>query len=290
MFKHREISSFSAKILFLNLFLLLNTFSGRAQNPWISQIPWKTLMDGLQYAELVAPEQSVVNDSKLTILKVDKQKFDFEFLTASEHHGKLRTADEWASEFNQNIIFNAGMYSYNKVHSNKGYMKNYNHFNNPRKSGYFNAILAMHPKDPNKSPFDIIDITKVDWEKIRHEYHSLCQDMRMIGSDGEGMAFVKRPDQSCSMILTATDVDNNLYIIFTRSPYTHRKMIGFLQGLPLNIRTTVYLEGGPETSLYVNTGDTVIAKYGSYVSNSCNNDDNDHFRAIPNVIALRKKK
>ncbi len=290
MIKRPETNPISGKIIFLNLFFLLTVFSGRAQNPWISQVPWKNLMDGLQYAELDAPEKSVVNDSKLTILKVDKQKFDFEFLTASEHGGKLRTADEWAGEFNQNIVINAGMYNYNKVHSNKGYLKNYNHFNNPRKSGYFNAILAMHPKDPNKSPFDIVDITREDWEKVRHQYHSLCQDMRMIGSDGQGMAFVKRPDQSCSMILTATDVDNNLYIIFTRSPYTHRKMISFLQGLPLNIRTTAYLEGGPETSLYVNTGDTVIAKYGSYVSNSCNNDDNDHFRAIPNVIALRKKK
>jgi hypothetical protein len=92
------------------------------------------------------------------------------------------------------------------------------------------------------------------------------------------------------MILTATDTEDNLYIVFTRSPYTHRTMIGYLQGLPLNIRTTVYLEGGPETSLYINTGDTVIAKYGSYVSNSCNNDNNDHFWAIPNVISLKKKK
>jgi hypothetical protein len=104
------------------------------------------------------------------------------------------------------------------------------------------------------------------------------------------MAFTKRPDQSCSMIIIATDVSGNLYIVFTRSPYTHRDMISFLLGMPLDIGTTVYLEGGPETSLYVNTGDTVIAKFGSYVSNTCDNDDNDHFRKIPNVISLRIRK
>ena len=114
--------------------------------------------------------------------------------------------------------------------------------------------------------------------------------MRMINDEGEGMPFTKRPDQSCSMILASTDTVGNLYFIFTRSPYTHRNMISLLLGLPLNIRTTVYLEGGPETSFYVNTGDTVISKFGSYVSNTCNNDDNDHFRKIPNVIAIRKKK
>lgn len=268
---------------------LLVVFSSKAQSNWISDISWKELMDGLLYAELDAPDKAVVNDSKLTILKIDVQKFDFDFLLASEQGHHARTAPDWAQEFGKNIIINAGMYKYNKTQSNKGYMKNYNHLNNPVKSDYFNAILAMHPKDQKKAPFAIIDITKEPWEKIKAGYHSLCQGMRMIGGDGEGMEFSKRPDQSCSMILAATDVSGNLYIIFTRSPYTHRTMIKYLQGLPLNIRTTVYLEGGPETSLYVNTGDTVIAKYGSYVSNTCNNDDNDHFRLVPNVIALKKK-
>lgn len=274
------------QILFLLFFF--TSIGARSQN-WINTIPWVTLSDGLQYVELDAPEKSVVNDSKLTILKVDARKFDFEFLTASEHGKRLRTAEEWAMEFDKNIIINAGMYSYNKLHSNKGYMKNYNHLNNPEKSNYYNAILAMHPKDKKKPPFEIIDITYQDWEKVKTQYFSLCQGMRMIGQQGEGMAFTKRPDQSCSMILTATDIAGNLYIVYTRSPYTHLAMIGYLQGLPLNIRTTVYLEGGPETSLYVNTGDTVIAKFGSYVSNTCDNDDNDHFWKIPNVIALRKK-
>jgi len=274
----------------MSILFFLISISSHGQNPWISEIPWTNLMDGLQYAELDAPEKSVVNDSKLTILKVDVQKFDFEFLTASEHGHQARTAPDWAQEFDRNIIINAGMYKYNKTQSNKGYMKNYNHLNNPVRNNYYNALLAMHPKDPKKPPFEIIDTYQKDWEKIKNQYHSVCQGMRMINDQGEGMAFTKRPDQSCSMILAATDTGHNLYFIFTRSPYTHLNMIKFLQGLPLNIRTTVYLEGGPETSLYLNTGDTVIAKYGSYVSNTCDNDDNDHFRKMPNVIAIRRKK
>lgn len=273
----------------LTFLFILNAVNVNAQEPWIREIPWKNLMDGILYAEIATPEKSIVNDSKLTILKIDKRKFDFEFLTASEHEKKKRTAPQWAEEFGKTLIVNAGMYSYNKTHSNKGYMKNYSHLNNPKKSGYYNAILAMHPKDTTKAPFEIIDITDRDWEKVRKEYHSLCQDMRMIAFDGTPMAFSKRPDQSCSMILTATDTENNLYFVFTRSPYTHQTMIKYLLGLPLNIRTTAYLEGGPETSLYINTGDTVIAKFGSYVSNSCDNDNNDHFWEIPNVIALKKK-
>lgn len=276
-------------VLLVVLFYLHAILPARSQDKWIKEIPWTILADGLLYAEVDAPEKSVVNDSKLTILKIDVHKFDFDFLTASEHGKRLRTAEEWATEFDKTIIINAGMYSYNRMHSNKGYMKNYSHLNNPVKSSYYNGILAMHPKDKKKTAFEIIDITYQDWEKVKTQYHSLCQGMRMIGEKGEGMEFAKRPNQSCSMILTATDDKGNMYIVYTRSPYTHRAMIGFLQGLPFEIRTTVYLEGGPEASLYINTGDTVIAKFGSYVSNTCDNDDNDHFWKIPNVISLRLK-
>lgn len=291
MFKSVALGCCSSKVVYLIvLFCLFAGMPVRSQDKWISEIPWTSLADGLQYAEVDAPEKSVVNDSRLTILKIDVHKFDFDFLTASEHGKRLRTAEEWANEFDKTIVINAGMYSYNRMHSNKGYMKNYSHLNNPVKSGYYNGILAMHPKDKKKPPFEIIDITYQDWEEVKTQYHSLCQGMRMIGEKGEGMEFAKRPNQSCSMILTATDEQGNMYIVYTRSPYTHRAMIGFLQGLPFNIRTTVYLEGGPEASLYINTGDTVIAKFGSYVSNTCDNDDNDHFWRIPNVIALRLKK
>lgn len=271
------------------LLLLLISIGAHAQTVRISEIPWKTLMDGLQYAEVDAPDQSVVNDSKLTILKIDTRRFDFEFLTASEHGRRMRTAPDWAKEFDQNIIVNAGMYNYNHSHSNKGYMKNYDHLNNPKKTTRNNAMLAMHPKDKQKLPFEIFDITCQDWDSIKYQYHSFCQGMRMISCTGEAMGFSKRPDQSCSMVIAATDTAKNLYLVFTRSPYTHRTMISYLQGLPLSIRTTVYLEGGPEASFYVNTGDTVIAKYGSYISNTRANDDNDHFWEIPNVIAIRKK-
>ncbi|MEL7587983.1 MAG: phosphodiester glycosidase family protein [Prolixibacteraceae bacterium] len=270
------------------LFSLIS-FGATAQVARVSDIPWKNLMEGVYYAEVDAPDKSVVNDSKLTILKIDTRQLEFQFLTASEHGRRMRAAPDWAAEFGQHIIVNAGMYNYNRSHTNKGYMKNYNHLNNPHKTLNNNVMLAMHPKDKTKPPFEIYDITCQKWDSIRHLYHSFCQGMRMISCEGEAMAFSKRPDQSCSMVVAATDTLRNLYLVFTRSPYTHRTMIGYLQQLLPGIRTTVYLEGGPEASLYINTGDTVITKYGSYISNTRANDDNDHFWEIPNVIGIRKK-
>jgi hypothetical protein len=88
------------------------------------------------------------------------------------------------------------------------------------------------------------------------------------------------------MVVGATDVSGNIYFAFTRSPYTHQQMIGFLKQLIPTIRTTVYLEGGPEASLYIQTKDTVISKIGSYVSKTYAHDKNDHFWDLPNVIGI----
>jgi hypothetical protein len=150
-------------------------------------------------------------------------------------------------------------------------------------------MMALNPKEKSEQSFKLFDLTSQPWDSIRSHYNSFAQGMRMIDRDGNPMAWDKRPWQACSMVVCATDTAGNIYFAFTRSPYTHQKFITILQSLPLDIRTTVYLEGGPETSLYINTGDTIISKFGSYVSKTYENDDNDHFWKIPNVIGIKAK-
>lgn len=273
----------------LSIFFLLFFVFFCVNGQEIREIKWKTLQNGLLYCELDAPEKSILNDSKLTIIKVDPSKFSFHLLSASEHGRKSRTADEWGREFGMSIIINAGMFNPSKAHTNKGYMRNYSHTNNSRFNKAYNVMMALNPKDKSKPSFQLFDLTHDRWDSIRPLYRSFCQGMRMIDWNGVPLAWDKRPGQSCSMVIGATDIDGNIYFLFTRSPYTHQSVIRFLQTMPLNIRTTVYLEGGPEASLYINSGDTIIPKFGSYVSKTYARDDNDHFWKIPNVIGIVKK-
>ena len=83
MFRAKNIHWYSGRISFLALLFLLNLMDGKAQTIWGGKIQWKNLMDGLQIAELETPEKSVVGDSKISILKVETQKFDFKFLKIS---------------------------------------------------------------------------------------------------------------------------------------------------------------------------------------------------------------
>lgn len=278
---------FHGKGLFLVLVLVFVLIRVQAQEG--KEIRWKALQDGLMFCEIEAPEKSGVNDSKLTLVRIDPKKYNFSLLSASEHGRMNRSAEDWAQEFGMSIIVNAGMFKPNNARTNKGYMKNYRHVNNPRLNHAYNVMMAMNPKNKAEPSFQLFDLTYHRWDSIRPLFNSFCQGMRMIDTNGAPLTWDKRPGQHCSMVVAATDTEGNIYLLFTRSPYTHQQIIQFLLTMPLNIRTTVYLEGGPEASLYINTGDTIISKYGSYVSKTYARDDNDHFWKIPNVIGITRK-
>jgi hypothetical protein len=277
-------------ISLLSVALLSFSSVSKGQMPHDTITVWHSLLKGISYWEPEAPQKSILNDSKLFILKVDPQLCNFRMLCSSEHKKQNRTADRWAEEFNVNVIVNAGMFSLKNGRTNKGYLKNYSHTNNPVLNGNYNVMMAMNPKKKSFPAMTMYDLSCNSWASIRTNYNSFCQGMRMIDCKGNPLAWDKRPGQACSMVISATDTAGNLYFIFTRSPYTHQTMIGFLIQLIPNVRTTVYLEGGPEASLYIQTNDTIISKIGSYVSKTYANDDNDHFWKIPNVIGIQSEK
>jgi hypothetical protein len=276
------------KTILVGLCIIVTAHNINAQHTY--NIQWKELADGIHFCEVDAPVKSIVNDSKLSIVKIDPTKFNFNLMVASEHERQTRTASEWAQEFDFNIVVNLGMYQYDKNFSAKAFCLNEKHINNSRFSGYYNAMIAFHPKNNlNKNQFEIIDLTCKGCDMIKDDYGSYCQAMRMIDCNRIAMKWDKNPSQSCSMAIASTDSDGNIYFIFTRSPYTHQTMIGFLLDLPFQLNTTVYLEGGPEASLYIATPDTTISKFGSYISKSRERDDNSEFWKIPNIIGVCKK-
>jgi len=289
MGNHYKWNDLKFLILLLTGFFISATSILMAQEKRDSLKLWHELQKGISYWEPDAPEKSILNDSKIFILKADPRVCKFRMLCSSEHGNQNRTADNWANDFGVNVVVNAGMFNMTNGRTNKGYLRNYSHINNSKFNGYYNVMMVMNPKQNTDPAMMLHDLTCSKWESIRTKYESFCQGMRMIDCNGGKMAWDKRPGQSCSMVICATDITGNIYFIFTRSPYTHQKMIDFVASLIPDIRTTVYLEGGPEASLYVQTNDTIISKIGSYVSKTYANDNNDHFWKIPNVIGIQSR-
>jgi hypothetical protein len=247
-------------------------------------VEYTELGKGVYYAESDAPYKSILGDSKLTILKIEKSRIKASLFCATEHSKTIKTAEEWGVENNMQIVFNAGMYDISKPLISRGQLIKKKHVNQSKLKNDYNSMIVLNPKDSLNSSIDIIDL---EFQKIqKYRYRSFAQGLRMIDSKGKAMNW-KKKKQSCSMLVCAEDNLGNFYLFFTRSPYLHNTMIDILKQFPEPLSNAIYMEGGPETSLYVRIGEFELNKVGSYVSETYENDNNTEFWKLPNVIGIQ---
>jgi hypothetical protein len=287
--------SFSAQrfqrfITGLLLLLLCSNLPTKGMPCPYAAITWKTLDVGLMAAEIKGPFVSNFSDSKVTVLKIDPAFYSFEFQLSTQFDSIQRTACEWCELTGMTGAINAGMYSLKDHVSGTGYLANYGHINNPVLKDNFNALALFNPCDPTLKPFRIIDTMGESWQHTMNQYHCCLQSLRMIDEATNAVYWHKKPMIRCSMTVLAIDRSGQVLMLFVRSPYTANEFIDFMLQSGLGIKSAMYLEGGPEATLYVKVGEVEIEKFGSYVSYSNPNDDNAEVRKMPNVLGFRKKR
>ncbi len=277
---------FTTAVLLLWLF-----FAGQTPvKQWSSiGIPWQTVDAGLSIAEIAGPYVSKVADSKVTVVKIDPAFYNFEFHLSTQYDSVQRTTREWCEFAGLTAAINAGMYSLEDHISGTGYLQNFSHINNPVFKENFNAMALFNPVDSNDKPFQIIDAVGEEWKTSVQKYHCALQSIRMIDATSAAVYWHKKPAIRCSMTVLAIDKMGNVLWLFVRSPYTANEFINFMLRSGLGIKSAMYLEGGPEASIYLKAGEKEIEKFGSYVSYSHPSNDNEESRKMPNVIGLRKK-
>lgn len=258
------------------------------------EIKWQNIIPGLDFCETMAPRKSKINDSKITILKLNPEFFDFHLMMATEHNVNPLNAKEWADSFDLDIVLNAGMYDLNNHIRSKGFLKNEKHTNNTERLPNYNSVIAFKPKNKLDKRFTICDLECDSFSTVQKRFHCLAQGLRMLDCNSEPIAWNKRK-QYCSQLITTIDDLGNVYLIFVRSPYLHNEMISYMKQMKLNLYNAIYMEGGPQTSLYVDIkkdGKQLfhLEKIGSYVSDTYPNDNNNHYWKLPNVIGMKLKK
>jgi hypothetical protein len=279
--------------LILSISILLNSCSQPEVKAEKKIVPekysgWTQLAKGVEYIEMAAPQKSFLGDSKLSILRLEPEQLQFFMYNATQMGNMRLTAPQWADSFDLNIVMNAGMYDLANGLIHRGYLKNGRHFNNKKVHPEYNSMIAFAPKDSIYCNFDILDLECENWAEVCDQYSCYAQGMRMIDCNGEAMGWNKK-NQSCSMLVATKDAKGRIWFIFSRSPYTHNQMISFMGTFKEDLRNAIYLEGGPETSLYIDINDICIEKVGSYVSQTYPTDDNKDFWELPNIIGIKIK-
>ncbi|MDE5832129.1 MAG: phosphodiester glycosidase family protein [Desulfovibrio sp.] len=208
---------------------------------------WIGLEPGLDFGEF----RLNGDESKITALRVDPAKFDFFLGASSQDGGDPRSLDKWAKEYDLLAAINASMYLPDN-RTSTGFMRSGDHVNQGRVMERFGAFFVAGPKKDDIPRATIIDKDLPDWRERLDDYNIVVQNYRMTSADRRILWSPGGPASSISAI--AQDGDGNILFLHSRAPVEVYNFAHHLLHLPLDIRTVMYVEGGAQAGLLINTG------------------------------------
>jgi hypothetical protein len=263
-------------------YLLITVANALSQN--LPEVTWERLAAGLEIARVSYPFDILCGDSSVGLVRIHRDSARLHLFSAVLSGGQSMTAEEWADKEEVQLVFNAGMYIPGTLHS-KGQMKVRGSWNQSKSLSSFGGIFFLDGEAGNA--FDIKDKSCRESKGGVGAYSSHFECMRILDCLGMPLSWEKKK-QRCSMLVAAEDSMGNLVLAFCRSPMSQSEMARFLSRLPIGLKTALYLEGGPETSLFINLpGREPEHWIGTYVSDTWEKTDNQEFRKLPNVVGIK---
>ncbi len=263
------------------LLALLQTGTAAGQNG-----SWSVIDDGLELGHFQARRECVAGDSTITVLRIDPARYSFLLLNASAPgNGSSLTAREWCTRSGAVAAINASMYQ-GDFKTSVALMQTATHVNN-KKLTSDNAVMAFDRRDTTVPPVQIVDRTCQDFASLKQHYRTLVQNIRMV-SCHQTNVWSQQPKR-WSAAAIGTDTKGRVLFIHCRSAYSVHDLTGILLGLPIGLYNAMYVEGGPEAQIYVNTGGHEIELVGSYETGFFEDDSNSHAWPVPNVIAVVRR-
>jgi len=275
--------------LFASALLLIMLSVSPDENPFAKPHVWQELAPGLYFGTFDPKMRSKLCNHKMVILKIDPKFHALRLLSASEYDRKPRTARVWCKEFGLLAAINASMYQNMEPLRSTGYMRNDKHLNNPYMNPTFGAFLCFNPVDASLPEVQIVDRRlQKDWKQVIKRYNTVVQNYRMI-SDGKKMGWPQREEIYGSAAI-GMDKDNHVLFILSRSPFSTHDLIHILLSLPIHIKSAMYVEGGPEATLYMRVHDKEMTFVGTCEADTSKSEGLKSLQRIPNVIGVVKRK
>lgn len=262
---------------------------------------WTELEPGLHMASFPVSITDISGDSftqedGLTVLRIQPAHYEFVLLTSSEKGIQLTPA-QWAEQNNLIAVINASMYLPDNRKST-GYLRNGDHINNDyinkRFGSFFVASPIIHPTALSNGtipsvaklpPAAILDKQADDWESMIPQYRIVVQNFRMINASLVPLW----PEAGDEFSVAAIAMDNTQAILFIhcRPAVTVRDLTELLLDLPLGLQRAMYVEGGPQASLHIRTGNLRKTWSGRHAGDFWSGTRTEW--PLPNVLGIRKR-
>jgi hypothetical protein len=98
-----------------------------------------------------------------------------------------------------------------------------------------------------------------------------------------------RQDDGWSTLAIGMDKEHRVLLVFSQKPHPVHDLIEILLSIPISIYNAMYLEGGPQASLYLETRGGTIERYGGWEGSPDGQNPIQISWPIPNVIGIVKK-
>lgn len=249
---------------------------------------WQVVAPGLEVGRFPSPRPAPMGDSVVTVVRADPRHHELRLLSA-KLLGLPRnpTALEWVRDHAAVAVINAGMFQADH-RTSVAYLRDGPRVVNGRWNKD-NAVLAAGPDDPSLPAVQILDRQCQDVPALSARYRVLVQNIRMLDCAGRN-TWAPQP-RRWSTACVGTDAAGRVLLIHARSPWSTHDFVEILRALPLDLKRLMYVEGGPEASLYLELGGrALVAEKGSFESGFREDDDNHVFWPLPNVIALAPRR
>lgn len=268
------------RLFFLLFVLLFQTGISAGQ---IILPAWKTIRSGLEATAVPFSFEVNCGDSLVRLFRIEKKAACLRLACAAILDNQASTAPGWAEKGGFDLVFNAGMYLPGTMKA-AGRMAVKGTLIQAKENPNFGAWFQLDGQ--GRQGFALQDKSCHPARPDSGVFASRFECMRMLDCNGMPVSWNKKR-QSCSMLVAAEDSAGNFILAFCRSPMSQNQMAKFLARLPLGLRSALYLEGGPETSLFIKAPSGDISLVGTYVSGTWERCDNREFRRLPNAVGIK---
>jgi hypothetical protein len=276
------------RVLALGALMLAVSTGAVADEITVPDATWQELAPGMELGVFPAKVPSHVGDSRITILRMDPERWELVMITAGKGEGSSSlTAKEWSADHGLTAVTNAGMFGEDH-RTHVGYMRFRDEVNNGRTNKY-QSVAAFDPTREGIPRFRMFDLDApgVSMEAILDDYASAVQNLRLIKRPGRNRW--SQQEKKWSEAALGEDDEGRILFIFCRSPYTMHDLNRELVGLGIGVVCAQHLEGGPEAQLYVKTEERELELCGSFETFFIEHDKNIFPWPVPNVLGVRPR-
>lgn len=250
--------------------------------PLKAEVSWTTVAKGLSLAEIPV-ENGDHTSAAITALRISPDDYEFMLLMRSKE-GDSFTPKQWAARYKLTALINASMYLPDNSKST-GYMRDKEHTNNGFIHNSFGSFFVANPKRKGIPAVDIIDRHQQRHTNLLPNYSTVIQNYRLFSASRTPLWPEKASETSIAAV--AKDTCGNIVFIHCRTPMTVRKFTKRLLESHLELVSAMYVEGGPEASMYLKTPKISRTWAGRYIGDFWNTENKQW--SLPNVLGIRAK-